>query len=111
MPYPVFQKPPVPVSYNIDLCRWFSAVEIRERDWCNIVTCHLGENVAYSWRLQNFVIGQHVLRPSTDDPTPVKVRLPFYRCCGQVVLLIMCLMVMVFFLTKTKRKERNTLKD
>ncbi|KAL2634137.1 hypothetical protein R1flu_005616 [Riccia fluitans] len=50
----------------------FAAAEIRERDWSNVVTCHLGHNFAYSWRLQNFVIGEHVLRPFPDNPTPVK---------------------------------------
>ncbi|CAK9880713.1 unnamed protein product [Sphagnum jensenii] len=50
----------------------FDAVEIRERDWCNVVTCHMDESVAYTWSLQNFVIGEHVLKPSPDNPAPVK---------------------------------------
>jgi hypothetical protein len=57
----------------IDIADESVAVEIRERDWCNIVTCHLDESAAYSWRLQNFAVGEHVLRPSSDIPTPVKV--------------------------------------
>lgn len=49
--------------------------EIRERDWCNVVTCHMDTPRAYVWRLQNFVIGEHVLKPCPDNPTPVKVLL------------------------------------
>lgn len=47
--------------------------EIRERDWCNVVTCHMDTPRAYVWRLQNFVLGEHILTPSTDNQTPVKV--------------------------------------
>ncbi|TYI00805.1 hypothetical protein ES332_A11G157900v1 [Gossypium tomentosum] len=47
-------------------------VEIRERDWCNVVTCHMDTEKAYIWRLQNFVIGEHILRPCPENPTPVK---------------------------------------
>lgn len=49
----------------------FDAVEIRERDWCNIVTCHSGAAAAYSWRLQKFAVGEHVLKSSSTTPTPV----------------------------------------
>lgn len=41
----------------------FDAAEIRERDWCHVVTCHLDDPCAYTWRLQNFVIGEHILKP------------------------------------------------
>lgn len=50
----------------------FDAAEIRERDWCNVVTCHSDDPCAYTWRLQNFVIGEHILKPCLEDPTPVK---------------------------------------
>lgn len=50
----------------------FDFAEIRERDWCNVVTCHIDTPNAYVWRLQNFVIGEHVLTPSTESRTPVK---------------------------------------
>ncbi len=56
------------------------AVEIRERDWCNVVTCHMDESVAYTWSLQNFVIGEHVLKPSPDNPAPVKVCYQLFCC-------------------------------
>jgi U3 small nucleolar RNA-associated protein 21 len=29
---------------------------------------------AYVWRLQNFVLGEHILAPCPENPTPVKVR-------------------------------------
>ncbi|KAL6557568.1 hypothetical protein OROMI_017918 [Orobanche minor] len=50
----------------------FDVAEIRERDWCNVVTCHMDTAQAYVWRLQNFVIGEHVLFPCLEDPTPIK---------------------------------------
>lgn len=37
--------------------------EVRERDWANVVTCHAGETRAYTWRLANGVLGEHVLQP------------------------------------------------
>ena len=53
----------------------FDAAEIRERDWCNVVTCHVDESVAYSWRLQNYVIGEHVLKPTVENCGSVNVRI------------------------------------
>ncbi|XP_021279189.1 U3 small nucleolar RNA-associated protein 21 homolog [Herrania umbratica] len=50
----------------------FDCAEIRERDWCNVVTCHMDTEQAYVWRLQNFVLGEHILRPCHENPTPVK---------------------------------------
>ncbi|KAI4379695.1 hypothetical protein MLD38_005958 [Melastoma candidum] len=50
----------------------FDVAEIRERDWCNVVTNHEDTAQAYVWRLQNFVIGEHILRPCPENPTPVK---------------------------------------
>lgn len=50
----------------------FDVAEIREWDWCNVVTCHMDTARAYVWRLQNFVIGEHILSPRPEDPTPVK---------------------------------------
>lgn len=43
-----------------------------------MVTCHMDSAQAYVWRLQNFVLGEHILKPSAENPTPVKVRLFFY---------------------------------
>ncbi|VFQ89188.1 unnamed protein product [Cuscuta campestris] len=50
----------------------FDVAEIRERDWCNVVTCHMDTIKAYVWRLQNFVLGEHILSPCPENPTPVK---------------------------------------
>lgn len=51
-----------------------NSAEIRERDWCNVVTCHMDTAQAYVWRLQNFVLGEHILNPCPENPSPVKVR-------------------------------------
>ncbi|XP_059651888.1 U3 small nucleolar RNA-associated protein 21 homolog [Cornus florida] len=50
----------------------FDVAEIRERDWCNVVTCHMDTAQAYVWRLQNFVLGEHILKPCPENQTPVK---------------------------------------
>ncbi|XP_074309267.1 uncharacterized protein LOC141643843 [Silene latifolia] len=50
----------------------FDCAEIRERDWCNVVTCHMDTAEAYVWRLQNFVLGEHILKPGVEIQTPVK---------------------------------------
>lgn len=60
--------------------------EIRERDWCNVVTCHMDTAQAYVWRLQNFVLGEHILKPSVENPTPVKVRILIYFTVIFVIL-------------------------
>lgn len=38
-------------------------LQVREKDWCNVITAHHGDTAAYTWRLQNFTLGQNVLRP------------------------------------------------
>ncbi|CAA7054164.1 unnamed protein product [Microthlaspi erraticum] len=50
----------------------FDCAEIRERDWCNVVTCHKDTAEAYVWRLQNFVLGEHILKPCRENPTSIK---------------------------------------
>ncbi|XP_078434530.1 transducin family protein / WD-40 repeat family protein [Wolffia australiana] len=50
----------------------FDFAEIRERDWCNVVTCHMDTPRAYVWRVQNFALGEHILTPSAHTQTPVK---------------------------------------
>ncbi|KAK1413287.1 hypothetical protein QVD17_35059 [Tagetes erecta] len=49
----------------------FDVAEIRERDWSNVVTCHMDTPHAYVWRLQNFVLGEHILTPKKNQ-APVK---------------------------------------
>ncbi|XP_015881797.3 uncharacterized protein LOC107417678 [Ziziphus jujuba] len=63
----------------------FDSAEIRERDWCNVVTCHMDTEQAYVWRLQNFVLGEHVLKPCPENPTPVKACA--ISACGNFALL------------------------
>lgn len=60
--------------FNLTFNFWFNLLaEIRERDWSNVVTCHMDTPHAYIWRLQNFVLGEHILTPTTDIQAPVKV--------------------------------------
>ncbi|KAL0035116.1 hypothetical protein WJX79_001452 [Trebouxia sp. C0005] len=42
------------------------ACQVREKDWCNVITAHQGHAAAYTWRLQNFTLGEHVLKPPTS---------------------------------------------
>ncbi|DBB09195.1 TPA: hypothetical protein ACH3X3_007787 [Trebouxia sp. C0006] len=42
------------------------ACQVREKDWCNVITAHQGDAAAYTWRLQNFTLGEHVLKPPTS---------------------------------------------
>ncbi|XP_020958679.1 WD repeat-containing protein 36 isoform X2 [Arachis ipaensis] len=63
----------------------FDCAEIRERDWCNVVTCHMDTAQAYVWRLQNFVLGEHILNPCPENPTPVKACA--ISACGNFAIL------------------------
>uniref|UniRef100_K3W5I7 Small-subunit processome Utp21 domain-containing protein n=1 Tax=Globisporangium ultimum (strain ATCC 200006 / CBS 805.95 / DAOM BR144) TaxID=431595 RepID=K3W5I7_GLOUD len=40
----------------------FAAMETRERDWSNVVTCHENEMAAYVWRFERRAIGKQILR-------------------------------------------------
>nr|CCA23859.1 conserved hypothetical protein [Albugo laibachii Nc14]CCA24043.1 conserved hypothetical protein [Albugo laibachii Nc14] len=40
----------------------FAAMETRERDWNNLVTCHESEIAAYVWRFEHRAIGKKILR-------------------------------------------------
>ncbi|BFG14350.1 hypothetical protein CerSpe_006240 [Prunus speciosa] len=63
----------------------FDCAEIRERDWCNVVTCHMDTAQAYVWRLQNFVLGEHILKPRPENPSPVKACA--ISACGNFAIL------------------------
>ncbi|KAK7286622.1 hypothetical protein RJT34_21751 [Clitoria ternatea] len=63
----------------------FDCAEIRERDWSNVVTCHMDTSQAYVWRLQNFVLGEHILKPCPENPTPVKACA--ISACGNFAIL------------------------
>ncbi|XP_020963736.1 WD repeat-containing protein 36 [Arachis ipaensis] len=62
-----------------------TSAEIRERDWCNVVTCHMDTAQTYVWRLQNFVLGEHILNPCPENPTPVKACA--ISACGNFAIL------------------------
>lgn len=38
-------------------------LQLRERDWANVLTAHEGDPSAYTWRLSHLTLGKHVLRP------------------------------------------------
>lgn len=63
----------------------FDVAEIRQRDWCNVVTCHRDTAQAYVWRLQNFVLGEHILTPCTENQMPVKACT--ISACGNFAIL------------------------
>jgi U3 small nucleolar RNA-associated protein 21 len=65
----------------------FDCAEIRSRDWCNVVTCHTDTPQAYVWRLQNFVIGEHILTPSSGSKSPIKVMHVFLNCMYGIFIL------------------------
>lgn len=43
-----------------------AACDVRERDWCNVVTAHEGDASAYTWRLAHFTLGDAVLQPPPE---------------------------------------------
>ena len=49
------------------LCLRLCLAQVRERDWCNVVTGHEGDPVAYIWRLQHFTLGEHQLLPPKEE--------------------------------------------
>eukprot|EP01025_Chloroclados_australasicus_P059604 TRINITY_DN7544_c0_g1_i5.p1 TRINITY_DN7544_c0_g1~~TRINITY_DN7544_c0_g1_i5.p1 ORF type:complete len:733 (-),score=39.81 TRINITY_DN7544_c0_g1_i5:95-2293(-) len=68
-----------------------AACSVRERDWCNVVTAHEADPIAYTWMLTHFTLGEHKLkppRPSKSDPQHLKEQSPApvsavaISCCG-----------------------------
>jgi hypothetical protein len=63
-------------------------MQLRERDWCNVITAHEGETAAYSWRLSHLSLGEHVLRPrrkrerGVDAAPDAPVTAVAISCCG-----------------------------
>jgi U3 small nucleolar RNA-associated protein 21 len=51
----------------------FAASPMREKDWCNILTCHENDGAAYTWSYSKAVIGKHVLRPPPLPPSLLQV--------------------------------------
>jgi len=64
--------------------------QTRERDWANVVTCHEGDQPrAYTWRLKDGVLGEHVLAPparigrgGAADKKGAAVRCVAVSACG-----------------------------
>ena len=68
--------------------------QVRERDWANVVTAHKGDTSAYTWRLQHFTLGEHVLKPPAkrrklggkpvgiEPPAPTPVTSVAVSSCG-----------------------------
>jgi hypothetical protein len=52
-----------------------------------VVTCHMDTAQAYVWRLQNFVLGEHILNPCPENSTPVKVRVSFHLSVSFIIFL------------------------
>ena len=44
-------------NYNSACCGNFG--QVRERDWCNVISAHEGDPMAYTWLLKNFTLGAH----------------------------------------------------
>jgi hypothetical protein len=42
---------------------------------------------AYVWRLQNFVLGEHILNPCPENPTSVKVRFSIFFAFSFMIFL------------------------
>lgn len=60
-----------------------SSATLRERDWDNIVTCHLNSNVAKSWSFSSKSIGKYDFK--SMDGTNVKCTA--VSCCGNFALI------------------------
>ena len=60
-------------------------IQLRERDWANVITAHEGHTAAYTWRLSHLTLGEHVLKPpkkkvqAGHDFTPQMLSL---LCCA-----------------------------
>ena len=73
---------------NLHAC----ACQARERDWCNVVTAHEGDSAAYTWRLQHYTLGEHVLHrppskdPDSDEGKPAPVTAVAMSHCGNFAL-------------------------
>ena len=49
----------------------FASATTRERDWDNVVSCHLNTNVARTWSFERKAIGKHILK--SKDGSDIKV--------------------------------------
>lgn len=53
-------------------CLNFAAEPMKERQWDNVISCHVNDSRAYTWRYENRVKGKHVLQ-AKGSASPVKV--------------------------------------
>ncbi|KAK3255010.1 hypothetical protein CYMTET_35800 [Cymbomonas tetramitiformis] len=56
--------------------------ETRERDWCNVITCHDGDYRAYVWHLARAALGKHILEPPhpPDSAAPAITSVAMSSC-------------------------------
>lgn len=65
--------------------------EARERDWCNLLTCHEGDSCGYTWRLKDRAIGEHVLKPKHGyDPENAVLRASAQKTAVTAVSVSQC---------------------
>jgi hypothetical protein len=55
-----------------------AAEELRARDWDNVVTCHLHELEARTWRWADKALGRHVLKPPGAVPAGTEAKVCAY---------------------------------
>ena len=48
-------------------------LQLRERDWANVITAHEGDPLAYTWRLSHLTLGEHVLQPPNKGKKVCKI--------------------------------------
>lgn len=53
--------------FTLECCCCLLPLQVRERDWCNVLTAHEGDAAAYVWRLQHLSLGEHILRPPPKE--------------------------------------------
>ncbi len=59
-------------------------LQLRERDWANVITAHEGDSSAYTWRLSHLTLGEHVLRPPSKGKKVCTT--PVLSCLRSAVL-------------------------
>ena len=48
-------------------------VQVRERDWCNVISAHEGDVAAYTWLLKNFTLGARQTHAALSCSEPLLV--------------------------------------
>lgn len=62
-----------------------ASCQLRERDWCNLLSAHSACGRAYTWRLKDGALGEHVLQPPRAAGAPVTA--VSISACGNFALL------------------------